>query len=356
MNIGPLIRTREELYAAPPIGRPLGATEENDARLVELRTDSGRLYIRPSGWQRIRLRWTFRHFQVLPPQLLSSRDQRLIERLSRSALVTPSLPVPRSTIFGVVENVHTTSDHAVVFSEGPATSTVVEERLEGVRELRLPQRWGALAMVVAVCLILILGRVFGVSLLKGAAKIGKSPAVSGPAVQAAVQAPVRTAVQTPVPIPQPTLSAVEKTEPRALLPEPTLVARKPAPPPVHLAESIVDPEPAALPVESPTVALAGASPRAFVTALPQGHLVQPVLSDPNLAGEVQLRAFINADGSVKEVALVSGNPKLAEASMAAVRRWHYAQNQASGLDGEREALIRMNFFGQDAVSITSVAR
>ena len=236
--------------------------------------------------------------------------------------------------------------------------TVVEERLEGVRELRLPQRWGALAMVVAVCLIL--GRVFGVSLLKGAAKIGKSPAVSEPAVQAAVQPPVqaavRVAVQSSVPIARPTVSAVEKAEPRALLPEPTLVARKPAPPPVHLTESIVDPEPAALPVESPTVALAGASPRAFVTALPQGHLVQPVLSDPNLAGEVQLRAFINADGSVKEVALVSGNPKLAEAGMAAVRRWHYAQNQASGPDGEREALIRMNFFGQDAVSITSVAR
>jgi Gram-negative bacterial TonB protein C-terminal len=375
MSIGPLIRTREELYVAPPIKRPLGATEEKGARLVELRTDSGLMYIRPSGWQRLRLLWTFRHFQVLPPQLLSSRDQRLIERLFRSARVTPALPVPRSTIFGAVEKVRTKSDQSVVFFEELAGSAAPDERVEGVREFSFPQRWAALGIGIAICLMLILGRVFGVSLLKGAAQIGESSTMTGPTVQAAVgaavppvQAAVRAAVPAPVqssvPIEPPAVSAVEKAAPRALPPERTLVARKSAPLPGLLTQSVIEPVPPAAPVESPAiapaiapkVASAGASQRAFVSNLPQGHLVQPVLTDPKLAGEVQLRAFISADGSVQEVSFVSGDSKLAEAGIAAVRRWHYAQSQAPGSDGEREALIRMNFFGQDAVSISSVAR
>jgi hypothetical protein len=71
---------------------------------------------------------------------------------------------------------------------------------------------------------------------------------------------------------------------------------------------------------------------------------------------LHLRALIGADGSVKEVFAVSGDPKLAEAGMRAVRRWHYSQYQALGSAGDAETLIRMSFFGQDAVSITSIAR
>jgi hypothetical protein len=326
MNIGPLIRTREELYASSPIGSPLGASEEKRARLLELRTDSGLLYIRPSGWQRIRLLWTFRHFPVLPPQLLSRGDQRLIERLSRSALVTPSLPVPKSTIFGVVENVRTNEDQAVVLLEEPELSPTPDSRF--------PQWSGALAAVIAVCLILVLARVYGSSLLT---HLSKSPAAPGLTVQAAVQA----AVQSPVAAPPPTLPAAEKAEPRALPPAPRArQARRP----------VIDSSPAPAPAELPVITPYVASQRPFVAALPQGHLVQPVLSDPNLAGEVVLRALIGADGSVTDVTFVSGNAKLAQAGMNAVRRWHYAQND------ERETLIRMNFFGQDAVSITSVTR
>jgi len=319
MNIGPLV---QNLYAAPPRGRLAGATDENRARLLELRTDGGLLYVRPSGWQRIWLLWTFRHFHVLPQQLLSRRDQRLIETLSYSARVTPSLPVNRSTVFGVVENVRTKPQPAGVFFEEQARPTV-----QGgpVREVRLPQWWVALGIAISVCLILILARIYG-------GHTGKSPAVSAPTVQAVVQAAVQ--------VPAPTLPA-----PPAVSPAPTLVARKSASPP----RPIVDPEPTAAPAES--IVPAGDGQRMFVAELPQGHLVQPVLSDPNLTGELQLRALIATDGSVEDVTVVSGNSKLAPAAIRAVRRWHYA-----GLQGEAEALIRMNFFGQEAVSITAVAR
>jgi Gram-negative bacterial TonB protein C-terminal len=356
MNIRPLV---ENLYAAPPVGRLPGAPEGNSARLLELRTKSGLLYLCPSGWQRLRLLWTFRHFHILPPQLLSRRDQRLIESLSRSAVVTPALPVPRSTVFGVVENVPTKSDSAtvVLFEEpaGPAVqdkpiqdravqdSPVQDRPVEVAREFRFLQRWGALGAVIALCLLLILARV----------SITRSPAVSRPAVQAAAH----VAVRVPSPIPP----AAEKAELPVLPPEPTPVARKSAPA-SHLPKPVIESSPAAPPAELATVAPpavvapSDGSQRPLISDLPQGHMVQPVLSDPSLVGQLDLRALIGADGSVKEVTLVSGNPKLAEAGIRAVRRWQYAPSQAAGLNGEAETLIRMNFFGQDAVSITSVAR
>ena len=80
-------------------------TDDQDAPLLELRTEAGPVYVRPSKWERIRLKWTFRHFHVLPPQVLSQSDQRLIEKLAHSAVVTPTLPVPSCSVFGVVEKV-----------------------------------------------------------------------------------------------------------------------------------------------------------------------------------------------------------------------------------------------------------
>jgi len=44
-------------------------------------TPLGPRYVRPTFWQRIYLLWIFRHFQALPPQVLSPRAQRFVERL-----------------------------------------------------------------------------------------------------------------------------------------------------------------------------------------------------------------------------------------------------------------------------------
>ncbi len=82
-----------------------GEIEENGPRFLEIRTENGAVYLQPSRWQRIRLQWTFRHFHVLSPQVLSRSDQRLIEKLTQSAVVTPALPVAREAILGVVEKV-----------------------------------------------------------------------------------------------------------------------------------------------------------------------------------------------------------------------------------------------------------
>jgi hypothetical protein len=384
MNIGPLIRLPEELVYPRPVRDDL-AVEATRAQLLELRTESGTLYLCPSGWQRIRLLWIFRHFHVLSSQVLSRRNQRLIVRLSRTALVKPPLPVARDRVFGVVEKQRTKPtesrsatkrtvqvrpslqvkpdirdwpgpglpDHRTLASEDPGPgSTPIQKavaKMYGVRDEGF-QQWGALGMLSAVCVVVILGRIYGGSLPAKAAHFRTPPALSAPMEQAAIRVSLPT-----VPLPS-VENPKQRLTPLKPEPEPTLIARKSAPPRGGLAGSKIDSSSAAAPFESAPTAPSGASERLFVSELPQGHFVEPVVSDPNLVGELHLRALIGADGSVKEVTVVSGNPKLAEAGMRAVRRWHYSPYQAPGLSGEGETLIRMRFFGQDTVSITSIAR
>src|ERR1700741_4472099 len=91
------------LLQSPEQPRSVSTIEGSDAQLLELRTEAGTVYVCPSRWERLRLQWTFRHFHVLPPQVLSRGDQRLIEKLAHSAVVTPALPGASHTVLGVVE-------------------------------------------------------------------------------------------------------------------------------------------------------------------------------------------------------------------------------------------------------------
>ena len=54
-------------------------------------TPLGSRYLRPNFWERLRLVWIFRHFSRLPQQVLSSRQQRFIERLHESAAFVSGL-------------------------------------------------------------------------------------------------------------------------------------------------------------------------------------------------------------------------------------------------------------------------
>jgi hypothetical protein len=92
----------------------------------------------------------------------------------------------------------------------------------------------------------------------------------------------------------------------------------------------------------------------FVGELPQGHFAHPEVGR-DLVGELQLKALIGADGSVKEVTVLRGSRKLAEAGIRAVRQWHYSPYQVLGRPVEVETQIKMSFFGPDAVSVASVA-
>ena len=58
--------------------------EKLSAGVLRVLTPIGPRYIRPSFLQRLYLVWIFRYFHTLPQQVLTSRQQRLIDRLCTS--------------------------------------------------------------------------------------------------------------------------------------------------------------------------------------------------------------------------------------------------------------------------------
>jgi hypothetical protein len=117
----------------------------------------------------------------------------------------------------------------------------------------------------------------------------------------------------------------------------------------------LDTVPNKIPEPAPATPSAASAPR-FVAELPPGYFAHPVVSGSNPVGELQLKALIGADGSVKEVTVLSGSPGLAKAGVRAVRQWHYSPYLVQGSPVEVETQIKMSFFGPDAVSIASVAK
>lgn len=68
-------------------------------------TPLGPRYVRPTFWQRVYLLWVFRHFQTLPPQVLTSREQRLIDRLctDQTFAAVGANPFEDAPVLGTVE-------------------------------------------------------------------------------------------------------------------------------------------------------------------------------------------------------------------------------------------------------------
>jgi len=355
-------------------------SEENGSQLLELRTNSGAVYVRPSPWQRLRLQWTFRHFHVLAPEVLSRRDRRLIEKLSQSAVVTPSLPVAGNTVLGVVEEARSkfpASANRVVtpraeparqpfLAPSPSSGLLSPYWLAGLkqtqkREVRDAgfQQWGALGALAAVCVVVIVASNYAIPRLS-TGQMRNPPTLSTPREHAAnhIKPPdLHPAAAKRLPLSPVAVSVPNADKPKhwvaSSAPEPALV--HPEPPSRQLISSLSARRPA-LPapdrILQPAPAVPSAPPeRRFVAEFPQGPFAHPVVSEPNLVGEVQLQALIGADGSVKDVTVLSGSPKLAEVGMRAVRQWHYNPYQVLGNPVEVETKIKMNFFGQDAVSI-----
>jgi hypothetical protein len=344
--------------------------DEEPVGLLELRTESGSVYVSPTRWQRLRLRWIFRHFHVLPQQVLGPGEQRLIQKLSQSPAVTPPPPGSKM-ILGVIEKprARSTAAHQVVTmtprnpqaaSRWVAPQVIFPEQVDasygklaassrGSRRIADAsfRQWGALGMLTAVCALVIAVRLYlapPAFLVESTTATTASLPVTQTASRSVPRTPEIPAALQPTQPPAPLL-AYERLQHWFAPAEPAAVAGS------HREPAIADSTSPALPTKSVAIVPFVAKP-IFVSELPEGHFASPVVSDPNQVGELHLKALIAADGSVKDVTLVSGNPKLAEAGIRAVRRWHYNPDQAS----DRETLINMKFFGQDTVSVTSAAR
>jgi hypothetical protein len=384
VNLGFLGRSPE----APPSASAWDDSQGTGAQLLELRTPSGAVYVCPSRWQRIRLQWAFRHFHELPIQVLSRRDQRLIEKLFQSSVVTPASPVAGTALLGVVENVRpkppATAARVVTmqpqltpakpFRPAPWTPALLspdfsQRRKEkdikqifgsaksrDVRDVPFRQ-WGALGALAAVCVTVIVSSFYGMlpspSLVQRTAPVNHAPTLPGPAHASnnieppAAIAGAHATILTPkhqAVLPHNELASLESGIYR-----PTIVTSAKAPAIASLATT-----PDTI-IEQAPITPASTSAPLLVSELPQGYFAHPVVSEPNLVGELRLKALIGADGRVKHVTVLSGNPKLAEVGMRAVRQWHYAPYQVLGNPVEVETQIKMSFFGEDAVSVASVA-
>jgi len=77
------------------------------------------------------------------------------------------------------------------------------------------------------------------------------------------------------------------------------------------------------------------------------HRVEPeypnIAITMHLSGTVQLRAIIGTDGAIQNIQVVSGNPILANAAVAAVKQWRYQPTRLSGKPVEVETLITVQF-------------
>lgn len=201
-NFGPLLQLSEEPQSVPAVS--YRNINENGAELLELRTEAGTVYVRPSRWQRIRLQWAFRHFRVLPPQVLSRGDRRLIEKLSRSAVVKPTLPVAQSAVFGVVDQgrpkspasanrvvtLRTARVTTQVFLAKSATPALpTPDSYVGAKQKEAKESPGSLKdwaiVLVAVCVTVILGSFSGIPLFSNAGEIENPQTASRPIEPAA---------------------------------------------------------------------------------------------------------------------------------------------------------------------------
>src|SRR5437763_7982630 len=99
-------RRYQALQTKPVLGEATMAAVSEVVRtgIVELRSNVGSFYARPSLWERLYLVWTFRNFHALPKEVLNSRQRRLADKLCHSVDFTVRGPIIRFPIIGVIEN------------------------------------------------------------------------------------------------------------------------------------------------------------------------------------------------------------------------------------------------------------
>jgi TonB family protein len=92
-------------------------------------------------------------------------------------------------------------------------------------------------------------------------------------------------------------------------------------------------------------------PRLQIAEQPEGRFVYPAPPQAGLAGTVNLKVLIGTDGRIERATVLSGNRRLGDAAVRAVRHGRYSRHQLDGQPAEAETDVSISFFGADAVSI-----
>jgi hypothetical protein len=339
--------------------------------LLELRTDSGPLYVRPSLWQLAYLRWMFRHFHVLRQEALSRRQQQMIRKLGESAVAIKSRRIPEIAKVGTIEieNVQSISppiaplESAVANPATGAANAALKDLSEAetifiaVCNPGCVQMEGDALAIAATTAPLVPGEIREeipgeISSNRSAVPhagggVGKTALELGTLCAATVLLGVVSGVY-------PVTSKVPKAASRAKVHSRTGVSesaklRSPVIPAARLLStparnSAVAPALETSPAPRPLQQEAHATRRSYPIA--NGHV--PV-------EKVRLRAMVGNNGIVKEVQVLSGNSDLAPAALREARNLRYGVSQVHAGTDEEAINITVNFDHDEVVSIVSAS-
>jgi TonB family protein len=317
-------------------------------------TPRGLVRVEPSLWQRVYLLWTFRNFRRLSIPLLNQRQRALVSALFRDHASAVSDSRDSLLVIGVVEHFvpPTVRAGASTVQQKERPKKVAAQRAEivpkphPVRSYSPKVAWSKVATTVgalSLCAVFVLAwhRVQGIpgsqahdqprlqqinmiappnsSHVEEPAGIAKSPTVVPSAATA-----------QPLAIPK---AAVQLASITAVIPPPKQGTR------IHLA------------APTPDLPLSGQD-NGIQASRPPLRFVYPVYPDVRTRGVVALTAWVDSDGTVRTVRVVSGNRALAAAAVRAVRQWRYRPYLKDGEPVATETNIVISFISEDAISMT----
>jgi hypothetical protein len=99
--------------------------------VLQVDTAIGPRYVRLNFKQRAYVMWMFRHFPSLPQQVLSPREQRMIDRLceENGFASMPGMGTPDATIIGTIEKRLPVQEEVLTMRQpASVTSSAVPER------------------------------------------------------------------------------------------------------------------------------------------------------------------------------------------------------------------------------------
>jgi TonB family protein len=359
--------------------------------LVELRTKSGAVYVGPSFLERIYLLWTFRNFRSLPKQVLNRREQRLIDKLCRTATVSRRTLHTRDSIIGAVENVELMPEskteaglappkvvnvsvpsrvlHSAAISvPAKRTAQAADSRFREKRKVQPIaesqvhsaesgaskhgrgahrsasevggwDRWAA----VGLCGLAVVGIRLHFENSQPVAPVIAETAIG--VYRADSASPVNSGT-----IPASAVTGqIQQTSDRKQLNQGT-------------TSDANSPSSVKRTTNSSNLAITARALDKQISERPQLDRLEiaeapenwsyPLAPDSALTGKVSLQAVVAKDGTVSEVDVLSGQRALAQAAVRAVKHWRYHAREINGNAVEAVTKIDIKFLGDDVVSIS----
>jgi len=229
---------------------------------------------------------------------------------------------------------------------------------------------GALVLVLGLVvyqqlwrLPLLTGAAANSSAIRTSSKAAEPPAEAAPAPAkqpASVTRAPDSVAKTPSPVVKPSKAAPPTVirrnlpQPRPPLPSAPVPLQIPLPvmPLAAAAEPVRPPPVEKAPAAAPVAAAPEPKP-ARISQVSPGVLISkvnpqypPAARAARVQGAVVMHAIIGTDGTIQQLRVISGNPLLVNAAMAAVKQWRYRPYLLGGTPVEGETDITVNFKGE----------